>query len=73
MFSDGSIVHTSTSMAQFGQVMTLSYPRSVPAAAHNLMFNLGVATTQVCESVAVATQTLLARELGLKKAKVVLC
>ena len=36
----------------------------VAAAAHNLMFNLGVATTQVCESVAVATQTLLAREMG---------
>ena len=34
------------------------------AAAHNLMFNLGVATTQVCESVAVATQALLAREMG---------
>lgn len=37
---------------------------AVPAAAHNLMFNLGVATTQVCESVAVATQALLAREMG---------
>jgi len=36
----------------------------VAAAANNLMFNLGVATTQVCESVAVATQTLLAREIG---------
>ena len=28
------------------------------------MLPLGVATTQVCESVAVATQALLARELG---------
>ena len=39
-------------------------PRPVAAAAHGLMFNLGIATTQVCESVAVATQTLLAREMG---------
>ena len=36
----------------------------IAAATHNLMFNLGVAMTQVCESVAVATQTLLARELS---------
>jgi putative MATE family efflux protein len=36
----------------------------VASAAHNLCFQLGVATTQLCESIAIATQTLLARELG---------
>ena len=33
---------------------------SVAAAAYNLTFQLGFATTQICESVAVAVQTLLA-------------
>ena len=37
---------------------------AVASAAHNLCFQLGVATTQLCESIAIATQTLLARELG---------
>ncbi|EJK68760.1 hypothetical protein THAOC_10034 [Thalassiosira oceanica] len=37
---------------------------SVAAAAYNLTFQLGFATTQLCESVAVAVQTLLARELA---------
>lgn len=37
---------------------------SVAAAAYNLTFQLGFATTQICEAVAVAVQTLLARELG---------
>lgn len=37
---------------------------SVAAAAYNLTFQLGFATTQICESVAVAVQTLLAREIG---------
>jgi Na+-driven multidrug efflux pump len=36
----------------------------VSAAAYNLTFQLGFATTQICESVAVAVQTLLARELA---------
>ena len=36
----------------------------VAAAAYNLTFQLGVAITQICESVAVAVQTLLARELA---------
>jgi Na+-driven multidrug efflux pump len=36
----------------------------VASAAHNLCFQLGVVTTQLCESVAIATQTLLARELA---------
>lgn len=36
----------------------------VAAAAYNLTFQLGFATTQICESVAVAVQTLLARELA---------
>ncbi|KAJ8603317.1 hypothetical protein CTAYLR_009019 [Chrysophaeum taylorii] len=35
---------------------------AVSAAAHNLCFQLGVATTQLCESAAVATQSLCARE-----------
>jgi putative MATE family efflux protein len=50
----------------------------VAAAAYNLTFQLGFATTQICEAVAVAVQTLLARELAdtttyspSKKAKVV--
>ena len=37
---------------------------SVAAAAYNLTFQLGFATTQLCEAVAVAVQTLLARELA---------
>ena len=37
---------------------------SVAAAAYNLTFQLGFATTQICEAVAVAVQTLLARELS---------
>ena len=37
---------------------------AVASGAHNLCFQLGVATTQIAESVAIATQTLLARELG---------
>lgn len=37
---------------------------SVAAAAYNLTFQLGFATTQICESVAVAVQTLLAREIA---------
>ena len=37
---------------------------SVAAAAYNLTFQLGFATTQLCESVAVAVQTLLAREIA---------
>ncbi len=36
----------------------------VAAAAYNLTFQLGFATTQICESVAVAVQTLLAREVA---------
>lgn len=37
---------------------------SVAAAAYNLTFQLGFATTQICEAVAVAVQTLLAREIS---------
>jgi putative MATE family efflux protein len=37
---------------------------SVSAAAYNLTFQLGFATTQICEAVAVAVQTTLARELA---------
>jgi len=36
----------------------------IAAAAYNLTFQLGFATTQICESVAVAVQTLLAREIS---------
>ena len=37
---------------------------AVASAAHLLCFNLGVVLSQLCESVAVATQTLLARAMG---------
>jgi Na+-driven multidrug efflux pump len=37
---------------------------AVASAAHLLCFNLGVILSQLCESVAVATQTLLARSMG---------
>jgi putative MATE family efflux protein len=37
---------------------------TVAAAAYNLTFQLGFATTQICEAVAVAVQTLLAREMA---------
>mmetsp|Transcript_12462 Transcript_12462/g.19207 ORF Transcript_12462/g.19207 Transcript_12462/m.19207 type:complete len:543 (+) Transcript_12462:237-1865(+) len=37
---------------------------SVASAAYNLTFQLGFATTQICEAVAVAVQTLLAREIA---------
>ena len=37
---------------------------AVASAAHILCFQLGVVTTQVCESAAIATQTLLAREMN---------
>ena len=37
---------------------------AVSAAAYNLTFQLGFATTQICEAVAVAVQTLLAREMA---------
>ena len=37
---------------------------TVAMAAYNLTFQLGFATTQICEAVAVAVQTLLARELA---------
>ena len=37
---------------------------TVAAAAYNLTFQLGFATTQICESFAVAVQTLLAREMA---------
>lgn len=36
----------------------------IQAAAYNLCFQIGFVTTQCCESIAVATQTLLAREFG---------
>jgi Na+-driven multidrug efflux pump len=38
-------------------------------AAHNMCFQLGVATTQLCESIAIATQALLAMEMGSSKPK----
>ena len=37
---------------------------AVAAAAYNLTFQLGFATTQICEAVAVSVQTLLAREIA---------
>lgn len=36
----------------------------VAAAAYNLTFQVGFATTQLCESIAIAVQTLIARELS---------
>ncbi len=36
----------------------------VGAAAYNLTFQVGFATTQLCESIAIAVQSLIARELG---------
>lgn len=41
---------------------------AVSAAAHLLCFNLGVVLSQLCESVAVATQTMLARAMGTLRA-----
>jgi Na+-driven multidrug efflux pump len=41
----------------------------VVAAAYNLTFQLGFATTQICESIAVAVQTLLAREIADDKSR----
>lgn len=40
----------------------------VGAAAYNLTFQVGFATTQLCESIAIAVQSLIARELGVLKA-----
>ena len=37
----------------------------VGAAAYNLTFQIGFATTQLCEAIAIALQSLIARELGL--------
>lgn len=37
---------------------------AIAAATYNITFQLGFATTQICESIAVAVQTLLARELS---------
>jgi len=37
---------------------------TIAAAAYNLTFQLGFATTQICEAVAIAVQTLLAREIA---------
>lgn len=39
----------------------------VGAAAYNLTFQVGFATTQLCEAIAIALQSLIARELGLLK------
>lgn len=36
----------------------------VAAAAYNLTFQIGFATTQLCESIAIALQTLIAREMS---------
>jgi putative MATE family efflux protein len=54
----------------FGKVLTYTVCAreaallgTVSAAAYNVVFQLGTATTQICESFAVAAQSLLAREL----------
>lgn len=41
----------------------------IAAAAYNLTFQLGFATTQICEAIAVAVQTLLAREIADDKSR----
>ena len=51
----GAYTYCSRTAAQLG---------SVASAAHLLCFNLGVILSQLCESVAVASQTLLARAMG---------
>lgn len=65
--SSGSFVLVRT----FGKVLAYSVCArqaallgSVAAAAYNLTFQLGFATTQICEAAAVAVQTLLAREIA---------
>ena len=64
-------VHFGNINASFPNITTSQYINmlqallgSVAAAAYNLTFQLGFATTQICESVAVAVQTLLAREIA---------
>jgi Na+-driven multidrug efflux pump len=42
---------------------------TVPMAAYSLTFNLGFATSQLCESISVAVQALLARDVPFKTAK----
>lgn len=42
---------------------------TVPMAAYSLTFNLGFATSQLCESISVATQALLARDMPLDTSK----
>lgn len=45
-----------------------TYTQVVGAAAYNLTFQVGFATTQLCEAIAIALQSLIARELGLLRA-----
>lgn len=40
---------------------------AVASAAYNLTFQLGFAVTQICEAIAIAVQTLLAKEMGQEK------
>eukprot|EP01035_Chromulina_nebulosa_P016846 gene16846-22331_t len=42
---------------------------TVPMAAYSLTFNLGFATSQLCESISVATQALLARDMPFNNIK----
>ena len=55
----GAYTYCSRQAAQLG---------AVASAAHLCCFNLGVVLSQLCESVAVATQTLLARAMGALRA-----
>lgn len=41
-----------------------NFKKQVAAAAYNLTFQIGFATTQLCEALAIACQTLIARELN---------
>jgi len=57
----GLVTDCSQSVGVFDHAALLG---SVAAAAYNLTFQLRFATTQICEAVAVAVQTLLAREMA---------
>jgi hypothetical protein len=46
---------------------------TVPMAAYSLTFNLGFATSQLCESISVAAQCLIARDIPLDSPRYYLC
>jgi len=56
----GAVSLTYTTITCYNVYVCKAMLGSVAAAAYNLTFQLGFATTQICEAVAVAVQTLLA-------------